>query len=246
VLAAQSYAKSYGMAGKLAGVVAFAPFWAPARAFGVIIWPGSGYRTDDPTGVGGYALNTAVEYFYTHAELIDGPGRGQELLTFNIDELLGPKGSECNYFPDLTPYGITGEDLFKSEFAAVGTCAATGDCSDPLAQIWAERFQRDRPALDPKGAPVLLWHGAQDTVVPLSIAGCGIDKIRQDFSARGASASLKVCADPSAEHELVQSNNAAHVIQWIEARAFGAEEPTQACGSESVLEGLGCFIGNHD
>jgi len=244
VLAAQAYEKPYGAAGKIAGVVAFAPFWAPARAFGVIISPESGYRTDDP--VGAYALNTAVEYFYTHAELIDGPGSGSEILSFNIDDLLGPRGSLCNYFPDLSPYGEVGTDLFVEGFEAVAACAAAGIlCDDPLAQTWSERFRRDRPALDPKGAPVLLWQGAQDTVVPTSIVGCGIDKIRQDFS-DNAQASLKVCADPSAEHELVESNNAAHAIQWINARTQGAAEPTAACGSEAVLEGLGCFIGNHD
>ena len=246
VLAAQSYEKKYGAAGKVAGVVAFAPFWAPARAFGVIISPESGYRADDPTGVGGYALNTAVEYFYTRAELIDGPGRGSDILRFDIDDLIGSQGSACNYFPDLSPYGTFGTDLLSEGFEAVAACAAAGiACDDALAQTWAERFRKDRPALDPKGAPVLLWQGAQDTVVPVSIVGCGIDKIRQDFS-NNAQATLEVCADPSAEHELVESNNAAHVIQWINARTHRAEEPTHACGSESVLEGLGCFIGNHD
>jgi pimeloyl-ACP methyl ester carboxylesterase len=244
VLSAQSYAREYGLAGELAGVVAFAPFWAPARAFGLIIWPESGYRTDDP--IGSYALNTAVEYFYTHAELIDGPGRGRDLLSFNLDDLLGPRGSECNFFPDLTPFGVTGQDLFKAEFAAVGVCAATGECSDPLAQTWAERFARDRPSLDPQGAPVLIWQGAQDEVVPLTIAGCAIDKVRQDFSASEGSATFKLCADPSAEHELVESNNAAHVIQWINARTHGAPEPTLACGEQAVLEGLDCFLGNND
>lgn len=246
VLAAQSYEKKYGADGKIAGVVAFAPFWAPARAFGVIIAPESGYTTDDPSGVGGYAINTAVEYFYTHEELIAGPGRGRDILSFDIDDLLGSNGSECNYFPDLTPYGTYGTELFKEGFEAVAACAAAGAlCDEPLAQTWSERFKKDRPALDPKGAPVLLWQGAQDTVVPVSIVGCGVDKIRQDFS-NNAQATLKLCADPSAEHELVESNNAAHAIQWIKARTHGAEEPTQACGDESVLEGIDCFIGNND
>jgi pimeloyl-ACP methyl ester carboxylesterase len=243
VLAAQSYEKKYGADGKIAGVVAFAPFWAPARAFGVILSSESDYKTDDPTGVGGYAINTAVEYFYSHEELIAGSGR--DILSFNIDDLLGP---ECNYFPDLTPYGTYGTDLFKEGFEAVAACAAAGVlCDDPLAQTWSERFKKDRPALDPKGAPVLLWQGAEDEVVPVSIVGCGVDKIRQDFSsANNASATLELCADPSAEHELVESNNAAHAIQWIKARTHGSEEPTQPCGDETVLEGIDCFIGNHD
>lgn len=246
VLSAQSYVKSYGMAGKLAGVVAYAPFWAPARAFGIVIWPPAGYVVNDETGVGAYALNTAIEYFYTHAELIDGPNRGKDILSFNIDALLGPKGSECNFFPDLSPYGNDGVELFKPEFAAVGVCAGTGEmCDDPLAQKWAERWAKDRPALDPNGAPIAMWQGGEDEVVPTSIAGCAIDKIRQDLSS-GGSASFKVCADSGANHETIENRNAAWVIQWIKARAQGGAEPTQPCASEQVLEGLDCFVGNFE
>lgn len=245
VLSAQAYEKQYKTDGKIVGVVAFAPFWAPARTFGFITWPGSGYTTTDESGAGNFALNTAVEYFYTHAQLIENNGR--DILSFNIDDLIGTPGTACNFFPDLSPYGTEGTELFTDGFAEVASCAAIGEaCDHPLAQTWSQRFRQDRPALDPKGAPVLLWQGAWDPVVPVTIAGCGVDKIRQDFPDHpSTSASLKVCADPDAEHELVESNNAAHVIQWIRARAHKAEEPTYACGSESLL-GLDCLVGNHD
>ena len=75
VLAAQSYARAYGMSGRLAGVVAFAPFWAPARTFGVIL---GGYSAANPNDW--YPLGTAIEYFYTHLELYDGPGAGKRLF----------------------------------------------------------------------------------------------------------------------------------------------------------------------
>jgi pimeloyl-ACP methyl ester carboxylesterase len=245
VLAAQSYAQSYGMAGKLAGVVALAPFWAPARAFGIVIWPPAGYKVTHQDGavdeVGAYALNTAIEYFYTHSELIDDAGSSKDILSFNINNLLGGKGTECNFFPDLTPYGDNGEELFKPPFAAVGVCAGTGECDDPLAQKWAERWAKDRPALNPEGAPVLMWQGGADQVVPTSIAGCAIDKLRADLSDK-----FKVCADASADHETIENHNAAWVIQWIKARAQGAPEPTQTCAPEEVLEGLDCFVGNFE
>lgn len=245
VLSAQSYVRSYGMAGKLAGVVAYAPFWAPARAFGIVIWPPAGYKVKNEDGsvdeVGAYALNTAIEYFYTHAELIDGAGKGKDILSFNIDNLLGGKGSECNFFPDLTPYGNDGVELFKPQFEAVGVCAGTGECDDPEAQKWAARWAKDRPALDPKGAPVALWQGGADAVVPTSIAGCAIDKLREDISSK-----LKVCADADADHETIENRHAAWVIQWIKARAQGGAEPTQSCAPENVLEGLDCFVGNFE
>lgn len=242
VLSAQSYARSYGLSGKLSGVVAYAPFWAPARTFGFIISPDSGYVTSDP--VGAYALNAAVEYFYTHAEVIDGKGAGQNILTFNIADLIGTKGTECKYFPDISQFGTVGTDLFKPEFAAVANCALLGeDCDNPTAVRWAARFAKDRPALDPAGAPVLLWQGAQDAVVPNFIAGCGIDKLNQDFAS--APSKIKVCADPSADHELIESNNAAYVLQWIKARTQGGAEPSQACGNPAILE-ASCVVGNFD
>jgi pimeloyl-ACP methyl ester carboxylesterase len=243
VLSAQAYESSYGVAGRLSGVVAFAPFWAPARSFGIVAWPESGYSTADE--VGAYALNTAVEYFYTHGELLDGKSRGDDILTFGISDLIGERGDECSYFPDIAQFGVTGADVFKDSFDAVALCAATGEsCEDAAALTWSERFAADRPTLDASGAPVLMWQGAQDPVVPVSIAGCAIDKIRQDFQSDAAT--FELCADPVAEHELVESNNAAHVIQWIKARTEDADEPSQACGEQAVLEGLDCFVGNFD
>lgn len=90
---------------------------------------------------------------------------------------------------------------------------------------------------------MLLWQGALDAAVPSFIAGCGIDKLNQDFSS--APSKVKVCADPAADHELIENNNAAYVLQWIKARTQGGAEPTQACGSPSVLD-ASCVVGNFD
>jgi pimeloyl-ACP methyl ester carboxylesterase len=244
VLAAQSYARSYGMAGNLAGVVALAPFWAPARTFGIIASPESGYTSSTPEGA--YALNAAIEYFYTHAELLDGPGQGAELLRFNIGDLIGQPGTECLVLPDVSRFGETGAELFTSAIAPVASCALAGEgCEDPQAQQWSERFVRDRPTLDARGAPVLLWQGKQDLTVPVNLAGCGIEKLSADFAVSDASATFKACADADADHETLESRNAEYVIQWIEARAQGGPEPSAACGDPALLE-ASCFIGNFD
>jgi hypothetical protein len=86
-----------------------------------------------------------------------------------------------------------------------------------------------------------MWQGALDAVVPSFIAGCGIDKLRQDFTT--APNKLRVCADPNADHELVENNDAAYVLQWIKARTMGGAEPTQACGDPALLE-ASCLVGN--
>jgi pimeloyl-ACP methyl ester carboxylesterase len=239
VLAAQSYAQSYGLAGNLAGVVAMAPFWAPARTFGIILSPESGYTASTPDGA--YAINSAIEYFYTHAALIDGPEQAAQLLRFYIGDLIGNPGTECLVLPDVSRFGQTGADLFTSDFQAVWQCALAGEsCAAPSAQTWSERFIRDRPTLDADGAPVLMWQGKQDATVPVNIAGCAIEKLSADLGG-----SFKVCADAEADHETVESRNAQYVIQWIKARAQGGPEPTAACGDPALLE-ASCFIGNFD
>jgi pimeloyl-ACP methyl ester carboxylesterase len=239
VLSAHAYARSYGLAGNLAGVVTLAPFWAPARSFGIISSPDSGYTSGTPDGT--FALDAAVEYFFTHGELLDGVGQGDDVLRFDIRDLIGTKGTECLELPDISTFGETGGDIFKESFAPVSSCALGGEgCDEEAAQKWSERFIRDRPALDADGAPVLVWHGKLDAVVPTNIAGCGIETLSAQLPDR-----LKVCADADADHESVESNNAKYVIQWINARTQNGPEPTAACGDPDLLE-ASCFVGNFD
>jgi pimeloyl-ACP methyl ester carboxylesterase len=251
VLSAQALERDYGMAGELSGVVTHAPFWAPVRTFGFVMSPASGYIVGDP--ISDYAINAGLEYFYTQSEVLDGAGAGDQILRgFDIDDVIGQPGTECNFFPPL-PDGAAGEAgvaLLKPRFKKVVDCALTGGpaCLDPLAQKWSARFAADRPTLDKEGAPVLLWQSAGDAVVrPDQLAGCAVEKIRQDFTLPGATATLQVCADLAldGDHESVQLHSATHVVEWIKARTQGGPEPTADCQPETTL-GLDCLPGNID
>jgi pimeloyl-ACP methyl ester carboxylesterase len=234
VLSAQALARSYGLSGELVGVAAFAPFWAVGRAMGAIVSAEFGFNTHDDPGL----LSFAIEYFYTHAELYDGTGRGAALFKPAVRNALKSFVSTCQFEADPSVLGASSADFLQPDFlAAVGECGVFGgaDCASGLAATWERRFRADRPKLDPRGAPVVMWQGALDAVIPTSLAKCAIDKLGADLPAGNTPATFTLCGDAAADHESLESNNAAWVTSWIEARARrGAEPPS--CPGESALE----------
>jgi len=230
VLSAQAIARSYGLAGQLVGVAAFAPFWAPGRTFGAIT--GFGFDTVESPG----PLAFMIEYFYTHAELIDGPGRGAELFVPSVRSKLKKYVQSCDFTATPAVLGKYPSDFFQPDFlTAVSNCGLDiNACSGGIAGKWESRFRADRPTLDRGGAPVVLWQGKYDAVIPTSFAKCAIDKLRQDLPGTNSTARFTLCGDANADHESVQGNNVAWVMKWIEARAFGGPEP-QACPGEDAL-----------
>lgn len=225
VLSAQALARSYGMAGQLAGVAAMAPFWVPARAFGALISPEFDLNTADNPG----EMSFAIEYFYTHAEQYDGRGKGAALFTPAAQAKLNGFVSSCNFFQPPSDLGANPAEIFESTFrTAVSNCGVYGECSEGLAATWEARFRTDRPRLDRNGAPIVMWHGAFDAVIAPPFAKCGIDKLTADVGNK-----FKFCGDAQADHETLMARRAAWIMRWIEARRTGGAVP--ACDGESAL-----------
>jgi pimeloyl-ACP methyl ester carboxylesterase len=234
VLSAQSLAKSYGLAGQLVGVAAMAAFWAPTRALGVIGLPGSPFE-EDPN-----ALSFIIEYFYTHGEVLDGAGKGKQVFDPDPTKqmLLAQHINTCNFnsttcnFINAPPpeLGRAYEFLKPDFFDAIAACGLNvDDCQvTPAGQTWEKRFKADRPKVDKKGAPIVLWHGAADPVVPVPFASCAYNKIASDVS--GGTTPFTFCGDQTANHDQILSNDLAWVTRWIDARALGGAEP-EACMS---------------
>lgn len=234
VLSAQALARSYGLAGQLVGVATFAPFWAVGRAFGVIVAPEAGYNTHDDPG----PMAFAIEYFYTHAEVYDGVGRGQKLFQPGVRSALQGFVSSCQWGADPSVLGATASNFLQPDFlAAVGNCGLAGGaaCSGGIAGTWETRFRADRPALDRSGAPVVMWHGANDAVIAPAFAKCAIDKLTVDLP-KNSAAKFTFCGDAMADHESLLARDLAWTTQWITARAVGGPEPA-ACPGESAIQG---------
>jgi pimeloyl-ACP methyl ester carboxylesterase len=235
VLAAQALEQDYGIAGELAGVAAFAPFWMPPRTWGAALATGLTTETDPE------AITFSLMYFYGHGELYDGPGGGlamiqpesqadvSRLLTrYCLDEVRAG-------LPDL---GLEPRDFFEPLFPSeVGACALAGNeasCGAGEAKLWNDRFQADRPKLDRTGAPIVVWQGRDDQVVTPDRAKCGFDRIRKDL-AKAPESLFTVCGDDQGTHGSVLNRNIGWVNEWIAARAVGGDEPAACPGEEALV-----------
>ncbi len=240
VLAAQSMARSYGLEGTLVGVAAFAPIWFTNKSWGAAL---AMLKTSSKS-----EFAYATEYFYTHAELYDGAGKGLDMILPDKREQMRTvltTGCLWEVSDKMPDFGTVAADVYDKTFVEkVGLCGVANACADAPADVWIERFRADRPAVDPEGAPILAWFGGQDGTVSPGFAKCGIDKLRLDLGA-SADAKLTVCADATAVHggflnrqtdlqNGITRRAADAVDAWISARLLGTAEPA-ACPGEQAL-----------
>jgi hypothetical protein len=241
VLSAQALAGSYGLTGQLAGVMAFAIAWIPGQTPGLVISKALGLNTTDDAG----SLRLAMFYFYTHAEVHDGPGSGLALFQPSKRSLVKAALSGCAASPSEVPLealGRTSSDFFEPAFVdSIGSCVLGDEvaCATDPAAAWLPRFRAARPRLDPRGADVVMWLGGEDPAVSSELAQCGIDKINADFSAPETTATYTLCGDRSAAHETILSRNMSWTAQWIAARTGGAPEPAPCAGRSELLPEVG-------
>lgn len=218
VVAAQSYAASYGHAGTLVGVAALAPVWSSMDLFAAITTPTAGFKTSTDV----IAISFAMFYAYSAGELDDGPGHGVDVFAAAKQQAAKDTmlSGECYDATMLQALGATPADFFDSTYVTnVGGCSTGGACSDPLSMKWMARWLADRPPLDPAGAPMLVVFGGQDAVVTVGRQQCAVDKFTQDLGS-GATATVTYCNDPQAGHDdLVRTTDVDTVLQWIASQA---------------------------
>jgi hypothetical protein len=219
----------------LAGVVAYAPVWVTPATWGATIRPEAVAAFHLTTREAGGLVAYALYYFYSHGEVLDGPGGGLAMFQpQRRDVLTRLMTTECgDQVPvDVVQLGDTPDQFYDAAFIdEVGGCALFGTCTTPLAMTWHQRFLDDRPAVDPQGVPMALLAGSRDEAVTPDRAQCGIDKIERDLAAApGATASLVTCGDPEATHGSIITRNAAWAVAWMAARFGGGPEPS-ACTS---------------
>ncbi|MEP6861430.1 MAG: alpha/beta fold hydrolase [Deltaproteobacteria bacterium] len=237
VVAAQTYAKAYGMTGELVGVAALAPLWASLDLFAAGTTPTGGLMTatDDS------AILYAMEYAYSAGELRDGTGHGVDV--FATAKQVAAKdtmlGGECYDDVKLQALGTTPADFFDSTYInAVGNaCSLGGTCTDQLSTKWKAIWQTDRPALDPTGAPLLILNGGADTFVIPGRANCAKKKFTADLSSGTPTTTVKYCYDDNAGHrDLVRDGLADYVVKWVASQAGAGADP----GACTALPAVAC------
>jgi hypothetical protein len=234
VLSAQAIANAYGLSGQLLAVIPMAPAWYVARTYGAIISAAAGFKTDGDGGI----IGVAIQYFFTHAELYDGKDSGYALFQPSARAGIAALGQSCGGPGFVEALGATTADFFDPTFLdSISACGLAGDgsCETGPAAIWWPRFRADRPHIDPQGAEILLWQGAQDALVAPPLAQCGIEKITMDLSGPAASTKLTICGDRDADHQILLDRHVGWVARWIAARTLGEPEPEACPGHDELL-----------
>ena len=238
-LAAESFAKAYGIKGTLVGVATFAPLWVSMSLWAGAVTSAGGLMTSTDVS----AILYAMEYAYSASALRGDPAGGPDV--FQAAKQAAAKdtilGGECYDQAKLMALGAAPADFFDADYVSnVGfQCAANpigSDCtmapSTPAgdAPLWKSRWIEDRPALDATlGVPILVWFGGMDTTVKPGWAGCVRDRIDTNLGATGATTTVKYCFEAAAQHrDIIRSSAADYVNQWIAARAGIGSDPT-AC-----------------
>jgi pimeloyl-ACP methyl ester carboxylesterase len=227
----------------IAAVAVYTPLWVSLRATGALLIKPSDYTSDKSA-----FPKVALWYYYTHGELIDGPGHGVDV--FASTKRTAVKAfvdTDCWEGKDVLGLGngdggspVAANDFLDPTFindikyvaAGIGggTCATT---SDPArCQKWMDRFVADWPHF--MGAalqvPVLSLYGGQDTTITPDIAACVFGRYKAD------TLNYKVCFDPAASHSGIVSLQSSYVNDWIAARTLGAAEPAACPSDESALK----------
>ena len=234
-LAAQAFAHSYGLHGTLAGVAVMAPFWTSMSIWAAGATDASMFTTTNDSS----AIFYTMEYAYSAGLLRGDPSQG--LAVFKPDKQAGAKdamvGGDCYDAARLQALGTKPSDFFDSDYVNnVGfNCAATPfgtDCtqapSTPAgdAPLWLSRWTEDRPALDPMGAPLLIWYGGMDSYVKPGWAECAREKLARDFSTPGATTQVRYCYDPAADHAgLLDGSDPDYINAWIAAQVGLGADP---------------------
>ena len=87
-------------------------------------------------------------------------------------------------------------------------------------------LERGSPALDATGAPLLIWYGGMDTYIKPGWAQCARDRFAQDLSAPGATATIRYCYEPAADHGgVLNGGDPDYINAWIAAQAGIGADP---------------------
>jgi acetyl esterase/lipase len=222
VLAAQAAARAEGLDAEMIGVVAFSPMWFSPHLFAKLA------TNPELDGDGGRDALWSMLYFYGHAELFDGPGKGSALLEEGMRERLAPvlEGG-CAAEVEKVMRRQVASALLDPRFVGELARCEKGDCSAEASR-WRARFEADLPKLDPKGAPVLVLQGSRDANVTLPRARCALDHAR---TATGLE--IEACSD-DADHVSIMQVRGGDALRWLAARDVGEAIPLTSCAEPTV------------
>lgn len=231
---------SYAPEMDVAAVGLYAPLWQPQRSWAAIFVKPDTYAFAKSSGGA-----VSIWYHYTHAELLDGPGKGVEL--FQADKRQAVKDfveQDCwgGPYQKLLNAGTSANDLFDPNYVATikGPATGLGTCAgDATCEKWMKRFLEDRPSLGAKAkkVPLFVTYGGNDQTITPDLMACVFDKLKAD------GANYKVCYVPGEGHNTVVAVKADAMNDWIAATAMGqGTAPTCAIDEKGLVDDGGAPI----
>lgn len=241
VLATLALWPSYGTAGSIKAVVAAAPLWLPQRSWGAMFLLEDSYLFS----VAPNAAMVGMWYHYTHAELLDGPGKGLELFKPEkrdaIKKLMDESCWSAKY-PALEALGTKISDVYDPTFAAAitDTAAAGAPCptEEPKKSIcekWMSRYLADRPKFESaaREVPVLFMYGLNDLTIPPDRVTCARDSLKV------SGAKMEWCVDDSAEHggeNGILAKRGEYAVEWAASKTLGTPAPAACPKTETDIK----------
>lgn len=240
-LSSLALASTYGVQGTLAAVATYSPLWFTQRSWGAVAGPIAEALDVKTTGSGETPSAVSVFYHYTHAELLDGPGKGITLFKPEYQTLIKSYIENNCYGENAPLQPPTGVDyiykMYSAEFSEAASKAALGDgCEDnALCATWRARYSADRPHISGAAAavPLFVAYGGNDTTIPPDRARCGIDRLKADGAA------MTFCYEPTATHGSILDVRSKYVADWIASKTLGAPAP-EACAQNEAAVTTAC------
>ena len=238
-LSALAEESSYGLGGKLAGVVAYSPLWFNMGSWGAVFYEASSFALSAPGSAG--LVRYDVWYHYTHGELLDGPGHGGDVFAAAqrpaVEQFVN---TVCNPGDAGMLTSLPGniESLYDPTFVsavtnseALGNPCPTDPTKNALCQTWKARYAADRPHITGAATtvPTLLVRGGADVDIPADRFVCGTDRLTSD------GASFSVCYEPTATHATAVTMRGDYVADWIANVALGEPAPAACPQNESAM-----------
>jgi pimeloyl-ACP methyl ester carboxylesterase len=235
-LSSLALSATYGVQGTLAAVATYSPLWFTQRSWGAVLSPAAavalGVKT---TGSGETPSAVSVFYHYTHAELLDGPGKGVTLFRPEYQATV-KSFIEGNCYGETAPLQSVDfiYKMYTQEFSDSAASAALDvNCkgTDEVCKTWRARYGADRPHLTGTAAttPLFVAYGGQDTTIPPDRARCGIDRLKADGAA------MTFCYEPDATHGTILNVRAKYVADWIASKTLGAAAPPACAQNEAAV-----------
>jgi pimeloyl-ACP methyl ester carboxylesterase len=220
-MAAQALSEQYGPAGKLTGVVAFAPGYSFRDSSWVPLFPDYAIP-----GLTGFVF--AMIFYADFANLLGVEHAGYAFDPAIRQEVVEAVGGLCAYaFVGVDSfYAATLGELFDDEFEkAVKACLVQSVCTDEVS-LWIERCKKNVIPLDPAGAPLLIVGGDVDPLLPPSEMACLNDWLDSFLMP------YQLCMGSGQDHFTAVYGNMGLAVEWLDDLFSGL--PPASCPAATL------------